>query len=155
MRQTRAIGLVKRFAGCFHDQRPPDLIAHDVRTLVAQRVFGIALGYEDLNDHDQLGHDPVMATVVGKLTSHRRDYAPLAGKSTLNRLELSRSEPTRYHKISHDPAAIEALFPTMFMEAHTKVLLLERRLLAPVEQFVVNKNRARLRKSEELRGHEF
>jgi len=116
----RAIGLVKRFAGCFHDRRPPDLIEHDVRTLVAQRVFGIALGYEDLNDHDQLGHDPVMATVVGKLTSHRRDYAPLAGKSTLNRLELSRSEPTRYHKISHDPAAIEALFPTMFMEAHTE-----------------------------------
>ena len=116
----RVIGLVERFAGCFHDQRRPDLIEHDVRTLVAQRVFGIALGYEDLNDHDQLRHDPIMATVVGKLTSHRRDCAPLAGKSTLNRLELSRSEPTRYHKISHDPAAIEALFPTMFMEAHTK-----------------------------------
>ena len=76
----RAIGLVERFAGCFHDQRRPDLIEHDVRTLVAQRVFGIALGYEDLNDHDQLRHDPVMATVVGKLTSHRRELRTIGGQ---------------------------------------------------------------------------
>jgi hypothetical protein len=87
---------------------------------VSQRVFGIALGYEDLNDHDQLRHDPVMATLVGKLSAHRRDCAPLAGKSTLNRLELSRSEPSKYHRISHDAAAIEALFGTMFIEAHVK-----------------------------------
>jgi hypothetical protein len=87
---------------------------------VSQRVFGISLGYEDLNDHDQLRHDPVMATLVGKLGGRRRDCAPLAGKSTLNRLELSRPEPTKYHKISHNPAAIEALFATMFIEAHAK-----------------------------------
>ncbi len=116
----RAIGLVERFAGCFQDQRRPDLIEHQVRTLVGQRVFGIALGYEDLNDHDQLRHDPVMATLVGKLSAHRRDCAPLAGKSTLNRLELSRPEPTKYHKISHDPAAIERLFVDLFLEARAK-----------------------------------
>src|SRR6202012_2835697 len=75
---------------------------------------------EDLNDHDQLRHDPVMATLAGKLTSHRRDCAPLAGKSTLNRLELSRAEPSKYHKISHDAAAIEALFVDLFLEAHAK-----------------------------------
>jgi hypothetical protein len=116
----RAIGLVERFAGCFADHRRADLIEHEVRTLVSQRVFGIALGYEDLNDHDQLRHDPVMATLIGKLGARRRDCAALAGKSTLNRLELSRPEPTKYHKVSHDPAAIEALFPKLFIEAHAK-----------------------------------
>jgi hypothetical protein len=116
----RAINLVGRFAGCFEDRRRADLIEHEVKTLVGQRVFGMALGYEDLNDHDQLRHDPVMATLAGKLTSHRRDCAPLAGKSTLNRLELSRAEPSKYHKISHDAAAIEALFVDLFLEAHAK-----------------------------------
>lgn len=116
----RAIGLVERFAGCFADHRRADLIEHDVRTLVSQRIFGIALGYEDLNDHDELRHDPVMATLVGKLSAGRRDCAPLAGKSTLNRVELSRTEPTRYHKIRHDPEAIENLFVTLFVEAHNK-----------------------------------
>lgn len=116
----RAIRLVDRIAGCFSDHRRADLVEHEVSTLVSQRIFGIALGYEDLNDHDQLRHDPVMATLVGKLEAGRRDCAPLAGKSTLNRLELSRSEPTRYHKISHDPQAIEALFVDLFLEAHTK-----------------------------------
>lgn len=117
----RAIGLIGRFAGCFTDHRRADLIEHEVATLVGQRVFGIALGYEDLNDHDQLRHDPVMATLVGKLAARRRGCAPLAGKSTLNRLELSRPEPTQYHKVSHDPAAIEALFVMLFTEAHAKV----------------------------------
>ena len=102
----RAIGLVGRFAACFADRRCPELIEHEVGTLVGQRVFGLALGYEDLNDHDWLRHDPVMAVLAGKLAARRRDCAPVAGKSTLNRLELSRAEPTRYHKISHDPAAI-------------------------------------------------
>lgn len=115
----RAIRLVERFADCFADHRRADLIEHDVRTLVSQRVFGIALGYEDLNDHDQLRHDPVMATLVGKLSAQRRDCAPLAGKSTLNRLELSRPEPSKYHRVSHDPAAIEALFCQLFIEAHS------------------------------------
>jgi hypothetical protein len=116
----RAIKLVDRFAGCFTDHRRADLVEHEVPTLVSQRVFGMCLGYEDLNDHDQLRHDPIMATLVGKLSAHRRDCAPLAGKSTLNRLELSRPEPTKYHKVSHDPAAIEGLFAQLFIEAHPK-----------------------------------
>jgi hypothetical protein len=113
-----ALGLVDRLAGCFRDQRRPELIEHSVATLIGQRVFGLALGYEDLNDHDELRHDPVMAVLAGKLTARRSDCAPVAGKSTLNRLELSRPVATRYHKISHDPAAIENLFVTLFLEAH-------------------------------------
>ena len=114
----RAIGLIERFAGCFTDQGMPELIEHSVGRLIGQRVFGIALGYEDLNDHDEIRHDPLMATLAGKLEARRKDCAPLAGKSTLNRLELSRPVATRYHKISHEPAAIEALFVTLFLEAH-------------------------------------
>jgi hypothetical protein len=75
-----------------------------VATLVGQRVFGIALGYEDLVDHDELRHDPTMAVLAGKLSAHRKDCAPLAGKSTLNRLELGGPELTRYHRIAWDGA---------------------------------------------------
>src|ERR1700761_2574229 len=110
--------LIERFAGCFTDYRDADLVEHTVPGLVGQRIFGIALGYEDLIDHDQLRHDPVMAVLGGKLTAKRTDCAPLAGKSTLNRLELSREEPTRYHKISCDAAAIEELFVDLFLNAH-------------------------------------
>lgn len=116
----RVIGLVDRFAGCFTDRRCAELIEHEVRTLVGQRVFGVALGYEDLIDHDELRFDPVMAVLAGKLAARRKDCAPVAGKSTLNRLELSRDAPSRYHKISHDPAAIEDLFVALFLEAHDK-----------------------------------
>ena len=101
----RAIRLLDRFADCFIDRRKPELVEHLVATLVGQRVFGIALGYEDINDHDELRHDPIMAV--------------LAGKSTLNRLELSRETATRYHKIGHDAGAIERLFVTLFLEAYT------------------------------------
>jgi DDE family transposase len=83
-------------------------------------VFGIALGYEDLNDHDHLRHDPMMAVLAGKLEARREDCAPVAGKSTLNRLELSQLEPTRYHKISHNPIAIKRLFVDQFLEAHKR-----------------------------------
>jgi hypothetical protein len=114
----RAIGLVDRFAACFTDRRNPELIEHTVPTLVGQRVYGIALGYEDLNDHDELRHDPVMHILAGKLEAKRADCAAVAGKSTLNRLELSRPVPGKYHKISHDGAAIEALFVGLFLEAH-------------------------------------
>jgi hypothetical protein len=114
----RAIGLIERFAGCFTDDRAAELIEHKVATLVGQRVFGIALGYEDLIDHDELRHDPVMAVLAGKLTARRSDCAPLAGKSTLNRLELSRPEPSRYHKISYDQSKIEGLFVDLFLDAH-------------------------------------
>ncbi len=77
----RVIGLVGRFAQCFRDVRRPELIEHEVKTLLGQRVFGIALGYEDLNDHDDLRHDPVMAVLAGKLRATRKDCAPVAGKS--------------------------------------------------------------------------
>jgi Transposase DDE domain group 1 len=114
----RAIRLTERFASCFTDSRAAELVEHSVNTMVTQRVIGIALGYEDLIDHDELRHDPVLAVLAGKLAAHRTDCAPLAGKSTLNRLELSRPEPTRYHKVSHDTAAIETLFVDVFLEAH-------------------------------------
>jgi len=116
----RAIDLVGRFAACFRDYRRQDRVEHSVATLIGQRVFGIALGYEDLNDHDQLRHDPVQAVLAGKLTAMRADCAAVAGKSTLNRLELSRQQPTRYHKIAYDEAAIEALPVRLFLEAHKR-----------------------------------
>ena len=116
----RAIRLVERFAACFRDARRAEFVEHSVATLVGQRVFAIALGYEDLNDHDNLRHDPIMATLAGKLSARRSDCAPTAGKSTLNRLELSRETATRYHKISHDPAQIERLFVDVFLDAHAK-----------------------------------
>ena len=114
----RAIRLVSRFARCFKDGRMTGLVEHEVATLVGQRVFGLAMGYEDLNDHDRLRRDPVMALLSGKLEAKRRDCAAVAGKSTLNRLELSGPEPTRYHKIAHEGAAIERLFVDLFLEAH-------------------------------------
>jgi hypothetical protein len=116
----RAIRLTERFAACFIDARMAGLVEHAVGTMVLQRVVGIALGYEDLNDHDELRHDPVLAVLAGKLAARRSDCAPLAGKSTLNRIELSRPEPTRYHKVSHDPAAIETLLVDLFLEAHRR-----------------------------------
>jgi hypothetical protein len=109
-----------RFSSCFHDERRAEWIEHEIVTLVGQRVFGIALGYEDLNDHDELRHDPMMAVLVGKLAARREDCAPVAGKSTLNRLELSKLEPTRYHKISHNPVAIKKLLVELFLEAHER-----------------------------------
>jgi hypothetical protein len=81
-----------------------------------QRVFGVALGYEDLIDHDELRHDPVI--LAGKLEARRSNCAPLAGKSTLNRLERSRTEPSRYHKISYEAAKIEGLFVDLFLDAY-------------------------------------
>ena len=115
----RAIGLVRRFAGCFRDARSAERIAHDIATLVGQRVVGIALGDEDLVDHDQLRHDPALAILAGKLEARRADCAPLAGKSTLNRLQHAPSdEPGRYHRIGHDAAAIETLFVDLFLDAH-------------------------------------
>jgi hypothetical protein len=90
--------LIDQVADCFTDHRNPDRIRHSLRTLIAQRIVAIALGYEDLNDHDQLRHDPLMALFSEK--GHSSDAPPLAGKSTLNRLELAPSEgPDRYHKI--------------------------------------------------------
>jgi hypothetical protein len=124
-RTDQAIGLIDRLAGCFVDERAAEQIEHSVRTLVGQRVFGIALGYEDLNDHEQLRHDPVFGTLLGKLAAKRRsDCAALAGKSTLNRLELHpREGVNRYHKIRPVAAAIEGVFVELFIEAHREAPL--------------------------------
>jgi hypothetical protein len=116
----KVLGLTRKLAACFKDSRNPAFTKHAVETLVMQRVVGIALGYEDLNDHDQLRHDPVMAVLAGKLAASRADCAPVAGKSTLNRLELSQDEPTRYCKIAADTQAMETLFVDLFLDAHTK-----------------------------------
>src|SRR3974390_2048632 len=113
-----AIKMTDRFASCFNDVRRQELIEHEVVTLVRQRVFGIALGYEDLNDHETLRHDPLMAVLAGKLEARRADCAAVAGKSTLNRLGLSKPEPARSHKISYDAEAVDRLFVDLFLEAH-------------------------------------
>jgi hypothetical protein len=128
-RADRAIGLLDRFSGCFRDGRSAVAIEHGLVTLVSQRVLGIALGYEDLLDHDQLRHDPVLAAIMGKLTARRKRCAPLAGKSTLNRMEHApREDADRYRKIGHDPAAIERLLVDVFLEAHA----------APPEEIVLD-----------------
>jgi hypothetical protein len=114
----RAINLVGRFAACFVDNRAQARVEHTTEAMVAQRVFGLALGYEDVVDHDHLRHDPVLAILAGKLEAKRKNSAPLAGKSTLNRLEHAPLGPSRYHKIGHDPGAIEGLFVDLFLEAH-------------------------------------
>ena len=115
----RSIGLFDRVAACFTDRRDPRLTEHSVRTLVAQRITGIALGYEDLNDHDFLRHDPLLALLSGKLGGRRKGCAALAGKSTLNRLEHAPGDgrPGRYHRIAHDPEALQALLTELFIES--------------------------------------
>jgi hypothetical protein len=121
-RTDTAVRLIDRLAACFVDRRCESAVEHGVGTLVAQRVYGIAAGYEDLNDHDVLRRDRLWAAVLGKLEAKRADCAPLAGKSTLNRLELSVvEEPTRYHKVGHDAAAIERLFVELFLESYGRV----------------------------------
>jgi len=131
----RAIRLVERFAGCFQDSRAAEWVEHTLPVLVGQRVFGIALGYEDLLDHDQLRHDPALAVLAGKLTARRRpECAPLAGKSTLNRLEHAPAAgPTRYHKIGHDPAAIERLFVDLFLDAHPKTAAAPKQIILDLD----------------------
>ncbi len=119
LRQTdRAIGLCRQAAACFRDARSQEDIVHTLETLVAQRVHGIALGYEDLNDHDELRRDPVLGLVSGKLEARRSSCAVLAGKSTLNRLEHApREKGDRYRKISVDEDAMKELFPSLFIQS--------------------------------------
>src|SRR6185436_14049780 len=116
------IGLVRRFASCFIDRRDPRFVEHQVDTLVGQRIFGLALGYEDLNDHDELRKDPTFAVLAGKLSPKlRSDCEPLAGKSTLNRLEHTpRRHASKYHKIDCDGAQVDALLVDLFLEAHQR-----------------------------------
>ena len=117
----RTIGLTESVARCFRDGRDQDLIEHTIETLVGQRVHGIALGYEDLNDHDDLRRDPVLGLVSDKLEARRSDCEVLAGKSTLNRLEQApETGDPRYHKISVDAAAMERVFVDFYLAAHER-----------------------------------
>ena len=118
----QGLGLVRRFAACFIDRRDPRYVEHQVETLVGQRIFGLALGYEDLNDHDELRKDPTLAVLAGKLSPVlRTDCEPLAGKSTLNRLEHTpRRHASKYHKIDCDGAQVDALLVDLFLEAHER-----------------------------------
>ena len=114
----KRIGVVRQFAACFRDYRNSDLIEHSVEELVAQRVYGLALGYEDLNDHEELRKDPLLAVLVEKSDPVGE---VLAGKSTLNRLELTpatASAKARYKKIVADHAAVDRLFVDVFLAAH-------------------------------------
>src|SRR5438309_8748176 len=121
-------GILRRLAGCFTDHRALDRIEHSVEELIAQRIYALALGYEDVNDHEQLRADPLLAVLAGKRDpegKHRKQERDrgkaLAGKSTLNRWELTRADATeqeRYAKIVMDPAAIDRLLVEVFLEAH-------------------------------------
>lgn len=118
----RGLGLVRRFACCFSDRRDPRYVEHQVETLVGQRIFGLVLGYEDLNDHDELRKDPAFMTLAGKLAAVlRADCEALAGKSTLNRLEHTpKRHAAKYHRIDCDGAQVDALLVDLFLEAHER-----------------------------------
>jgi hypothetical protein len=131
LRQTEQLtGIIRQFAACFADHRNRDLIEHTVEELVAQRVYALALGYEDLNDHDDLRADPLLATVVGKsdptgkTRPRRRDRGKaLAGKSTLNRLELTpvgADKESRYKKVVCHTHEVDRLFVNLFLQAHAR-----------------------------------
>jgi DDE family transposase len=113
----KRIRILRQFAACFTDYRNPDLIEHPVEEMVAQRVYGLALGYEDLNDHEELRNDPLLAVLVEKAD---RGSPVLAGKSTLNRLELTQetaSRKERYKKIVLDHGAVDRLLVDIFLAA--------------------------------------
>jgi hypothetical protein len=118
LRETdRKIGLLSRVSKCFSDHRQPWLIEHELGELLGQRIYGLALGYEDVNDHEELRRDPLLAVLAGR----RNLQEPLAGKSTLNRLELSPSGSPlndRYHKITYATEALDRLLVEIFLEAH-------------------------------------
>jgi hypothetical protein len=121
-------GIIGQFAACFQDQRQAERIEHRVEELVAQRVYGLALGYEDLNDHEELRRDPLLGVLAekadptGESRARQRDHGKaLAGKSTLNRLELTAAEVKegeRYKKIGLDFAAVDRLLGEIFLQAH-------------------------------------
>jgi hypothetical protein len=111
----RKIGLLNRVACCFTDRRSPIFVQHQLGEMLSQRIYGLALGYEDLCDHEQLRHDPLMAVLAGR----GKLEEPLAGKSTLNRLELPGGS-ARYHKIDYAPEKIDQLLCDLFIESHAE-----------------------------------
>ena len=111
----RRLNLLARLAGCFLDGRNPDLVEHSVLEMLSQRVYGLALGYEDINDHEQLRRDPVFGILAGR----QELDAPLAGKSTLNRMELGTGANERYKKITFWKEAMDELLVKVFLESHS------------------------------------
>jgi hypothetical protein len=109
----RKINLIGRLAACFSDGREAERVKHEIPQMLAQRIFGLALGYEDLNDHEQLRSDPLFALLTGQ----RELDEPLAGKSTLNRLELA-GKSARYHKIGYSAEALDRLLTDLYLESH-------------------------------------
>src|SRR5450432_1072399 len=117
LRQTdQRLNLLPRLAECFLDGRNQEQVEHSVLEMLSQRIYGLALGYEDLNDHEQLRTDPVFGILAGK-----QDLAePLAGKSTLNRMELGSGINGRYKKITFWKEAVDELLVTVFIESYQK-----------------------------------
>ena len=131
LQQTEeATGIIRKFAACFTDHRDSDLIEHTVEELLSQRIYALALGYEDLNDHDELRNDPLLAVLVGKHDPTGKDRIrdrdkgkALAGKSTLNRLELSpvgANKNSRYKKITIDRHGVDEFFTAVFLDSHSQ-----------------------------------
>jgi hypothetical protein len=136
LRQIDAsLGLTRTLAGCFRDQRDQRFVDHSMPQLLAQRIYGLALGYEDLNDHEHLRRDPLLATACDKADPLGQDrFNPLdrgialAAPSTLNRLELSNNKFTRCHKLPHDPGQVENCLLTMGVRQlpkHAKEIVLD------------------------------
>lgn len=122
----RRMGFLRRLANCFTDFRSPWLTQHGVEQMLAQRVYGLALGYKDLNDHDQLRRDPLMSVLAGQ----PKPDQTLASKSTLCRLErtpATGAEHDRYKKVRYDAAAIDALLLDVFMDTHKEAPAASRR----------------------------
>ena len=116
----RALRLTERFSACFADRRMPELVEHSVRAMVLSACSASRSATKTSPTMMSSGMIRYWQCWLGKLTARRSGCAALAGKSTLNRLELSQMEPTRYHKISHDGAAIERLFIDLFLDAHRR-----------------------------------
>jgi hypothetical protein len=115
LRQTdKRLNLLPRLTECFLDGRSQKRVEHSILEMLSQRIYGLALGYEDLNDHEQLRNDPVF----GLLAGHTELEQPLAGKSTLNRLELGSGAPDRYKKITFWKEAMDELLVKIFLESH-------------------------------------
>src|ERR1700759_3395497 len=115
LRETdRRLNLLSRLAACFLDGRNPERVEHSILEMLSQRVYGLALGYEDLNDHEQLRRDPVFGVLAGR----EELDAPLAGKSTLNRMELGAGGKDRYKKITFWKDAVDELLVKVFIESY-------------------------------------
>ena len=121
----KKLKITERFSDCFEDNRHLSYVDYSVNQLLAQRVYGIILGYEDVNDHDKLRYDPALAIALERLNCINSSKADLAGKSTINRLEycpetIINQKTSRYHKIEHNPKEIEKTFVDIFLESYKK-----------------------------------